>query len=749
MKKNLLSIFIALCAFAGCTDDAVLDEQLNQPAQTGDEVQFGVPTLEKVENETSRTVYGQEKLNVFPINWVNNDQIAIYCPEAAAPADKMVWYNVGINQGSPTPNVADYLTKVGAGTALQWGASETHNFYAFYPGEKVSKKNLSQDDAKDLIAEIPTNQIPTAFVRRDAAGNYGSMSDKNKKFIIAQPDMTNALMYAYNQQAKSTATSVKLHFKPIVTALMITVNGPSEGEVAISKIVVSSHPKTDGGEAVPIAGKFRVHVDTTPGDNNGKLTCTTESQGVVDNLITIPCTYTEGEETNFVTLKPGEQLKAVAFIAPDDIAGLSSANIKVRVTPMNKTPKSKMFGGEQVTVRKITKVNLPNITAGEDNQWMKNLDDNIYLTELSLPGSKLSYATNANGAPIEYQTSTLKEQFDAGVRAFILQTGAVHQTKIVKRKNPNYDPKRPITTRPEFFEEEVDDSYLAVAIDSKDGGVKRIKPLKKAMDDLTALVKDTREYVFVLLTYSGGATDAGPNKNQNQFWAQTLEKELNFYKSAESTASVYKDRVTPHTTLAGVRGKILLKANYNDNVMKQAFVGTEMPCMFTLWERGYEPDGISMQWGSPKNTSDLTWLYQERTDITDFTEKETSIKYIFTKSVETYNQSVSHDTWFMNDLGGYDARNGGTMSTLDVATHFNGFAVNELQTRTQNAALGLLYMNFVDTQVGYGKACKSDWLIQTTIDNNFKFPLRVAPGTSPASYSTGKSRAASVDEWDE
>lgn len=53
---------------------------------------------------------------------------------------------------------------------------------------------------------------------------------------------------------------------------------------------------------------------------------------------------------------------------------------------------------------------------------MSSLDPNIYVSELSLPGSKMSYLTSANRANIVYQNATIEEQLLDGVRAFIFHT---------------------------------------------------------------------------------------------------------------------------------------------------------------------------------------------------------------------------------------------------------------------------------------------------------------------------------------
>lgn len=155
--------------------------------------------------------------------------------------------------------------------------------------------------------------------------------------------------------------------------------------------------------------------------------------------------------------------------------------------------------------------------------------------------------------------------------------------------------------------------------------------------------------------------------------------------------------------------------------------------------------GMPMNWKTPKWYLDATdaglrWYYQEVTHVGDGGEatkaqKETFIKKLFTESVNMYNNDTEHKTWFMNDLGG---RYTSTNSTTELATDMNDLDVRELQNRAENAGLGLVFMNFAD-KADSGAKYKSDLLIQTLIDNNFKFALRkkASKTTSDASYTSG------------
>lgn len=215
-----------------------------------------------------------------------------------------------------------------------------------------------------------------------------------------------------------------------------------------------------------------------------------------------------------------------------------------------------------------------------------------------------------------------------------------------------------------------------------------------------------------------------------------------------------------------VKGKIVLKANYNNSDMISGNT-TSAPMLYTLWETAFVENGVPMTWGNPHNQSNLTWLYQEATAVkiggnsaknADATkaEKISSITKLFEQSLYNYQHSEAHDTWYFNDLGGYycnvnDHLIGGTTyddpDPISLAKELNEMGVQELQNRTENAGLGLIFMNFADKQEGSGAEYKSDWLIQTLIDNNFKFALR-KKGSTTTSYDANYANGGNAIGWD-
>ena len=171
-----------------------------------------------------------------------------------------------------------------------------------------------------------------------------------------------------------------------------------------------------------------------------------------------------------------------------------------------------------------------------------------------------------------------------------------------------------------------------------------------------------------------------------------------------------------------------------------------------------------MQWGKPTNNSGLTWLYQEVTTVeypnskkTYFEasneEKRNYIKAIFEESVIAY-QEGNRGIWFMNDLGGAYCKgksfsNITQSSSRELTNDMNALALDLLSKRKQDASLGLVYMNFADRKSEEAKKYKSDILIQSIIDNNFKFALRKVAGAATTSRATtSQANSENMNAWD-
>ena len=724
MKKILYSLAaVTLLLTASCQDENEINT-IENPVQTGDEITFGSSLPEDIQ---SRTIYGEPDADKreFPVYWEDGDEIAIYCPQASMPATKLARYRISAPTTEPYSSKATAVTRIGD-AGLQWGTEDLHKFYAFYPSSGV--KGTESTGFFDL--EIPVNQDVNKFYL-DKDGNW--QADVNTEL---------ALMYAYRGQKKSNTevgTNIDLRFKPLSTILEIVVQGPENANEALT--LTNINVETVDAEKTPIVGQFHAQItagsDTDEAYTEGStVTFSSMNKDKVVNNLSIECSWKENGETKFVTLGQGQKLYVKAFMLPTQ--EIDSKNIKITVsTTKGAVHKTLVNGGQSFTIaqNKVNRVTLPALkTDFKTAYWMNSLDPNIYLTELSIPGSKMTAETAENGASVPYQATNIDQQYKDGVRAFILQTYR----------------DAPLIGNPTIK-------------------VARInRNLTDVISDISGYLTTSKsngknEFAFVLITYQSG-------DGSERAWMDLLQTTINKI----SGDIIYKDEVNPETTLRDVFGKIVVKCNYNSTDMIDGS-GTA-PMLYTIWKTPYVENGLPMPWSNPRATdAKLTWLYQEVNSVLEESKNECDgysaessiaskrnyISTLFNKSLEEYKYG-NHDTWFMNDLGGAYAWCNGLhlipdnhRLNFDVVTltkELNQLGIDELQNREENAGLGLIFMNFANRGTT-GQEYKSDLLLQTIIDNNFKFALRKKTssggGEGTKSYNASYSNGGNAVGWDE
>lgn len=779
MKKTSFYLGLALAAFLGSCSDDNFQGTVENPVQTGDEILFGstlsgdADVIDK--SVGTRTVYGDRTSTGVPVYWEadGSDEIAIFCLQASQPENHLVNYKVSPvldDEGNPT-QTASSVTKVNASEAgLQWGdPNEEHRFYAFYPASAV-KGSAEENQTGKITANIPvTQQVQEWRVVNEGADG----AIQGKKTYFGLPNMDYAYMYAYNAVTPSQVEDGKfidLQFHNLVTVLDITVQGPSSGTATITNINVDA---IEGTQPI-LTGDFTCNIrNATTGEG---ITATCEPVGDFNEergRISIPC-Y-DKKTGQFIQLGPNELLNVKAYIIPQGKDNtVTQRTLRVTVSLLNGAPCRKTLQTADVTPHKINRVILPPLTVGGTNYWMSSLDPNIYVSELSIPGSKFSVLTKGNSAANIYQNATIERQFQDGVRAFIFQTA-------VNGSN-NHGGSRP--------ENNTFSGDINVVSESAGNEVMSLKDAVKEIASYLQTCENAgkeNEFAFLMLTFAtGGNQDAGTGeyywddsgwisvrrwrwirepRDAEQTWINLLRDKVNEL-AKDSDNRIYTGEITPNTTIDDVKGKIILKANYNSENMLKYYtdptsfvydgpnVATSAPIMFTYWGAATGPEkgswtyqdnngGMPMDWGVPlwyaNSNAQLRWYYQEVTSVGTNQEatrgqKETGIKHLFQESVDLYKNDNAHKTWFMNDLGGYyadvsDINNRGT-GIEALAIDMNKMGVSELQNRAENAGLGLVFMNFADKQENSGAKYKSDWLIQTLIDNNFKFALRKKPSST-------------------
>lgn len=760
MKRIVYSLFAAaLVALSGCSDEIAENPVI--PAQTGDEITFG-SSLTDVQNITispssgtqTRTIYGDDPVNgAYPVYWEAGDQISIYCPEAAQ--GNIVKYKITPDENDASTSSA--VVKVNENEAgLQWGTAEVHHFSAIYPAEKI--EGVAEGEGGNLIASIPANQDPVSW-----------KSEQNEKGGITWTGVANtdyAYMWAYNTHSKSDGGDVALKFKPWVTILDVEINGPESAgeEIKMSAVQIVSLT----GET--LNGRFAI--DFNPVEDNEKNYPVYTEQGnpnATRSQISIQLYNQElnNRQGDFITLKQNDKIVIRFYLLPKDTNydTNSRTDLQVRVTPFNSAVLTRTLNAEVGTqtggilAHKVNKVILPSVSKTGPNYWMSSLDPNIYVTELSLPGSKMSYQTaeNVSGRnAVYYQDLSIADQVTNGIRAFQIQTAST---------NTAWGPGN------------ASDQVLYMTV----AGNKTNTRFKDIVSEIATGLKTAeaagkkQEYAFILLTATLGKCDGyglWPNRTDgNLAWMDAIRNELAEMAANEETYRLYTGEITPNTTIDDVKGHIIIKVNYNDDDMGNHLSENDrIPAMFAKWgvfEDVSLPSDFtetsayainSMRWGTSHNVNNgaLQWFYHEATRVgynnnggdETYAQKIGNIEDMWERSIGYYNSNSDHSMWFLNDLGGCYVNGiysgGESQDGVDAWTQEVGpYATRLLQNRTEDATLGIVLINYANPENQY-----SGNLIQTIINNNFNFELRTSGSGQAETYNATYQNGGNAIGWD-
>ena len=391
MKTDKFILGLSLLALVACSESEVTDRPEPTP---GADVKFGV-SLDKTD---TRTIYGDEDGNKFPIYWVQDDQVLVTSPDCMT-GRQTGTYKISVNTESQ--NYANSMTKVGD-AGVQWGDAATADFYSVYPADKASvlsegNFNLTMPEVQRLKVEAPASE--------------------SEKVLKSYPDMDACFMTA-KTLGVANGSDVLLHYQPLSTAVRFTlkINESSTAEVVVSQIKIVADK--------PITGDFSL--DLTGANPVVKAGTNTSNEVVL---------YSYYDNGAYLTLKTGQSVELNAFLIPfADLTVNSNWQLQL-TTASNETWTISLAGsvtnakGNQLQPGKIHRIkNLKalNINSEWDvSKWMEYIPRNVYLSEISIPGSWNTLNKDHQSLTATDQTALLKEitdEYTAGVRAFHLDT---------------------------------------------------------------------------------------------------------------------------------------------------------------------------------------------------------------------------------------------------------------------------------------------------------------------------------------
>lgn len=398
----------ALVALAGCSEDELGSGQ----TAAGEGIVFGATA--GYAGPDTKTAYGgvadDEKSQ--EINWVSTDQVEIYSPESSMP--QVVYGVTDIENGSTSETDKSATTLEATSTeGLKWGSGATQNFYAVYPAVKSIKntqvrERVSFSNGK-LTGYIPINQQHT--ITKDGSTwkatpnmDYLYMAAVEKDYVVPAYD--------------SGKRGVNLDFVPLTTTLEVTIVGPTTSPIASFNVVANDN------EAV--AGHFECDLANGTVDEEGYPVCNSTQSGTTSNYITVSTYWEDGETQKPLTLAAGEEITFNVFLVPHR----DLTNLSIRVAGFNTSSKTLALSKSSTPItlqphmKTRVRISAPVINAGGTNEWITNLNDNVLVSQLSIPGTANSFSYKYSETNPEWhraQKANIEEQWNAGIRCFELR----------------------------------------------------------------------------------------------------------------------------------------------------------------------------------------------------------------------------------------------------------------------------------------------------------------------------------------
>lgn len=713
MRTHDYLLGLSLLALVACNQENMPERPTPTP---GAEVKFGV-SLNK--NDVTRTIYGKENNNAFPIYWVDGDKVLVTSPQCLN-GRNTAQYKVSVE--SDKQNYATSLNKTGA-VGVQWGQNPTADFYSVYPADNASVQgttfSLTMPNAQNDILKL------------------GGRKSK------AYADMNACFMGAVSKGV-TNGSEVNLTYTPLSTAIRFTLRGPSsaegqtDSEVIISQVVLKADQ--------PIAGDFTVDMST------GTETPTVKPGEKKYNEITL---YTHYAETGgYLTLGLNDEVELNAFVIPYENLAVND-NWKLEVTTAQGKVYTTPLKGSGAGTLKPGKIHrfkgdLPNLPAPttdwDPSNWMVNVPRNVYLSEISIPGSWNSLNDDyqdVNGSTEEKCKAAIDAQYKAGVRAFHIDT------RWTPKRNPYDIVTNTFVSAPTILR-------LGTAVGGATnnyGGEKLTRKdnlsFANALEYIASHVQP-KEYMIVFCTFA----------------QKSYEETEGGWMQAVSDACAADDRIidartiSANTVVGDVLGKVIVIVNCAKNPSKIDNLPKGSKCLFTYTPLELDENRYKTQQcctGAIANCADASLnMYSAQAQIMAspmdatsgytvsgrgyapaWAERRQKTENILKWSLDNFQKKeYVHCDWLYNGLGGYLCDSDGKEvkdSQKEVAKELNQWIDGKMKLmaakptggQTPYYPVGLVLMNYV-TDKTYGVP-----VVKGILSHNNKFRKAHDPNKDP------------------
>lgn len=694
-KKYFIIPMLALLAY-GCQDD---EKGTVQPA-VGEEVKFGATLHDGV----SKTIYGPEANNAFPIYWVNGDEVIVSSPQCATEGGVgSATYRVSVDGAAQ--NYATSMDKTGE-IGLRWGENHTGDFYSIYPasGEHATLGS----DYKTVTITMPAQQ-----------DNNFVIENGLKQAIL--PDMNACFMYAKTADVTS-GDVVNLKYKPLSTAVRFVVTGPENGEVTINYIRIFAPEGTN------INGTYSVDLSTATENSLPKMTAT---RGL--NYVTFNVANQNSNE--YLTLENGERYEVNAFLLLEKETEIT-AEWRIEIGTSTGISYTKYLDGlandgKNMTLKPGMVHRLPDLpplsqsTEWDPANWMANLQRNVYLSEISIPGSWYSLNTEYHTRP------SIQSQYDAGIRAFHLDT-RWNATRSWDWTHFEY-------TFTDLAIANNGATYDVTGDDGNEGKCMDGAPTFEAtLKQITDNVKDD-EYMVVMCTFAQGSA-------VHDDWRQAISDACE-----KNDKVIMASELTENTVVGDVLGNVIVIVNtYTEGEVpnsKCLFFNMGMTLEESDWTNLSDPNKFyqsPLTWNNNPNTKSGITMYGTHAQITtdgdsynssdrgwvpSFDDRKQMASNILNWSKNNYKdiENYAHNAWIYLGLGGYIEGSGlfGDDDPSSVAENLNPW-IDGIVTDMDNTGvyypIGLVFMNY---------ATDNSYIANKILQLNNKYRKAYDPDRSP------------------